>query len=312
MAFLRMLAGFVIAVSMLTVMPVGAQQHGTASPTHPSTPGAAHPAIAPIGRGASGARPVSPRVLPPIAPVQFAGMHPPHVSLLAPTSTAPPAPSSFSLTDTLHTGPGTARRGFGFRNLTERPGPEFPYLFADGGAQPNCSPFLPGGFGDAWFDRQFTCFGVPFLGVDFYPQDFLAPQLAYEPWLEGLATGGQQQFAVTEETLVAQDLQIIAAIVTKQAAESNPNQQITMLVLKEGIAFGVVDYWVDNGKLGYVTTYGRQNTIDLSQLDMQKTVDLNSSRGVTFALREGTGPSSAPPAAPEAAPAPPAAPAPSR
>ncbi len=61
-------------------------------------------------------------------------------------------------------------------------------------------------------------------------------------------------------------------------------------MLKDGIRFGVIDYWVTGDQLGYVTTYGRQNTIDLDRLDLEKTVNLNSSRGVPFVLQERTNP----------------------
>jgi hypothetical protein len=173
----------------------------------------------------------------------------------------------------------------GFRGESARIFPQFPYFFF-GGGQPVCSPLLPGDFGDAWFDRQFTCFGTPFYGVQFYPPGFLAPELAYEPWLEGLATSGQQDvYSVADDTLVAEDLGVIADIAATESAEPNPDQEITMLVLKEGISFAVTDYWVENGKLGYLTTYGRQNIIDLAQVDLDQTVKLNSLRGVPFVLR---------------------------
>jgi len=176
-------------------------------------------------------------------------------------------------------------RGFGFRP-ERRPFPHFPYFFFGGGPSA-CSPLLPGFFGAPWFDRQFTCFGTPFYGVDFYPQGFLAPELAYEPWLQGLAMSGEQQMdSVAGGALEAGNLDMIAAIAARESAESDPEQQVTVLVLKEGISFTVTDYWVEDGKLGYVTTYDRQNTIDLDRLDLDKTVKLNSARGIPFVLTE--------------------------
>jgi hypothetical protein len=182
-------------------------------------------------------------------------------------------------------------RGLGFRGEPARPFLQYPYFFF-GGGQPACSPFLPGYLGDPWFDRQFTCFGIPFYGVQFYPPGFLAPELAYEPWLEGLATGGEQQ--MYDDTLAVEDLDITAAIAATESYQSNPDEQITMLVLKDGIAFSVTDYWVEDGKLGYVTTYQRENTIDLDRLDLDQTVKLNSMRGIPFVLRERPAPSTPP------------------
>ena len=81
---------------------------------------------------------------------------------------------------------------------------------------------------------------------------------------------------VADGALEAGNLDLIASIAARESAESNPGQQVTTLVLKEGISFGVIDYWVDGDKLGYVTTYGIEKTIDLDRLDLDKTVKLNS------------------------------------
>jgi len=94
--------------------------------------------------------------------------------------------------------------------------------------------------------------------------------------------------------LLAGNLDMIAGIAARESAGANPNQQVTTLVLKDGISFGVTDYWVNGDKLGYVTTYGNQNTIDLDRLDFQKTVNLNSSRGIPFVLQERTNPPTPP------------------
>lgn len=132
--------------------------------------------------------------------------------------------------------------------------------------------------------------------MQFYPPGFLAPELAYEPWLEGLVTSGSQEmYAAVDDAIAAEDLDISASIAATESVASDRNQQITMLVLKEGISFMVVDYWVEDGKLGYVTTYGRQNTIDFDRLDLDQTVKLNSSRGVPFVLRNRPAGSTPPP-----------------
>jgi hypothetical protein len=87
---------------------------------------------------------------------------------------------------------------------------------------------------------------------------------------------------------------------------------ITMLYFKDGSVYALNNYWVEDSKLHYLTTYGGENAIDLSLIDIQKTVDVNASRGVTFTLRprpdaQPAGPGSPPPAAPEQ-PLPPAPP----
>ena len=127
--------------------------------------------------------------------------------------------------------------------------------------------------------------------MNFYPEGFLAPQLAYEPWLEGLPEANEQlMYGVGYDALIAENLDMIAGIAARESADSNPNVQITILMLKDGIGIGAVDYWVNGDKLGYVTTYGRQNTIDLDRLDLEKTVSLNSRRGIPFVLQERANP----------------------
>jgi hypothetical protein len=62
------------------------------------------------------------------------------------------------------------------------------------------------------------------------------------------------------------------------------NRPVVKLELTDGTIFDVFAYWVQNDRLYYVTTYNIQTSIPLSDLDLQKTVDLNSKLGVTFTL----------------------------
>ena len=85
------------------------------------------------------------------------------------------------------------------------------------------------------------------------------------------------------------------------------SQDETLLYLKDGSVFAVASYTVSNGKLQYATAYGEQNDIDLDLLDLQKTIDANATRGVTFTLTPPptTVPGAAKPGPPSPAPAPP-------
>jgi hypothetical protein len=79
-----------------------------------------------------------------------------------------------------------------------------------------------------------------------------------------------------------------------------PNQtagdaKIMLLYLTDGTVYALTNYWVADGKLHYVTQYGGENAIDMSQVDIQKTVDVNAKRGVSVTLRPG--PQAAPPQA---------------
>jgi len=62
---------------------------------------------------------------------------------------------------------------------------------------------------------------------------------------------------------------------------------LILLVLKDGTIYGVTDYWLEGGQLHYLASYGGANTLSLDHLDLQKTVDENWKRGVSFVLRPG-------------------------
>jgi hypothetical protein len=83
---------------------------------------------------------------------------------------------------------------------------------------------------------------------------------------------------------------------TSTAAAPVPSS--TAIYLKDGSSYDVMSYWLDAGKLHYITNYGGETTIEMDQLDLQRTVDENAQHGVTFTLR----PAPAAPA-PDASPA---------
>ena len=73
-----------------------------------------------------------------------------------------------------------------------------------------------------------------------------------------------------------------------------------IIYMKDGSSYAVTDYWLANGKLHYVTSYGGENAIDQSQLDLQRTVDQNAANGTNFILRpEPASPATASPVPPE-------------
>jgi hypothetical protein len=75
------------------------------------------------------------------------------------------------------------------------------------------------------------------------------------------------------------------------AAESNssPSQQLvqlTLFVLKNQTIYGATDYWLDDGRLTYISD-GTLSSADLSDVDWGRTTQLNSERGVKLVLRTG-------------------------
>ena len=75
------------------------------------------------------------------------------------------------------------------------------------------------------------------------------------------------------------------AIAPPSAAAPIAGANSTVLFLKDGTSFGVSDYWLEGGRLHYVTMYGGANAIELEAVDIQRTVDENAKNGLTFALR---------------------------
>jgi hypothetical protein len=59
----------------------------------------------------------------------------------------------------------------------------------------------------------------------------------------------------------------------------------TLIYFKDGTSFEVMSYWLDAGKLHYITNYGGETSVDMGQLDLQRTVDENSRVGVNFTLK---------------------------
>jgi hypothetical protein len=95
-----------------------------------------------------------------------------------------------------------------------------------------------------------------------------------------------------------------------QSSSSAAGNSYTVIYLQDGTSFAVADYWVADGKLHYVTSYGGENAVDLNQFDIERTTEENATRGVTVTLRGAaarnaptTPPTSTRPAATEQAPA---------
>lgn len=69
---------------------------------------------------------------------------------------------------------------------------------------------------------------------------------------------------------------------TGNVAESTPT---VLLYLKDGTMYAASDYWLVDNKLHYFVNYGGESTVDMDQVDLQRTVDENSKRGVRFSLK---------------------------
>ncbi len=75
------------------------------------------------------------------------------------------------------------------------------------------------------------------------------------------------------------------AVATHAPAEAAAEKTGAVLYLKNGSAYAVTNYWVAGGKVHYETSYGGGNSVELGDLDFQRSVDANAARGVDFTLR---------------------------
>jgi hypothetical protein len=148
-----------------------------------------------------------------------------------------------------------------------------------------------GGFGLGFFG-----FGVPFafgFGPDCNP--FWA-----EPWAFGCDSFGYLDGFGGYNAAYQQELPESSAQPTQEEPaeqsiyippqESSPEEIqaekiLFVLYMKDGALYAVTNYWIADGKLHYLTSYGGENTIEMSDLDLQKTVDVNTKRGVDFTLK---------------------------
>ena len=62
-------------------------------------------------------------------------------------------------------------------------------------------------------------------------------------------------------------------------------RSLVVLYLNDGSVYAVTNCWVAGGKLHYEASYGGENSLELSALDLQRTVNANAARGVDFTLR---------------------------
>jgi len=167
-------------------------------------------------------------------------------------------------------------RVFGFR-------PQNGFLFGFGGLG-FCSPF----------EGFFAGYGLQDWGCT--PGDYL-----FDPYFGG---GYSPDFTGTppDEDAQAADLDSDAAesdefqpdvIVEEEPAapvdrvphhRRSPHEPDAILQLTDGTMYGLRDYWAAHNRLYYVTNYGGQNSVPLSQIDFEKTRQLNAERGEQFAI----------------------------
>ncbi len=69
---------------------------------------------------------------------------------------------------------------------------------------------------------------------------------------------------------------------TGNVAASTPT---VLLYMKDGSTYPASDYWIADGKLHYNVDYSGESTVEIKDVDLQRTVDENAKRGVRFTLK---------------------------
>lgn len=142
--------------------------------------------------------------------------------------------------------------GFGFFGF----GLPFAYGFG-----PDCNPFWAEPF--AFGCNTLGYFGG-YGGYGFAPQE------------ENEVEPSQEQYPETN-VFVPQD--------QSSPEEIQAEKVLFVLYMKNGALYALTNYWIEDGKLHYLTSYGGENTIDMDDIDLQKTVDVNAKRGLDFTLK---------------------------
>lgn len=110
----------------------------------------------------------------------------------------------------------------------------------------------------------------------------------YGDYSGGSTMGGNYDVEAQGEDMQSQEQNpsiYLPAPAESSGEPSAATQPEVALFLKDGSVYAISDYWLAGGELHYVTNYGGENSLDLSQIDLQRTVDANARRGVPFLLR---------------------------
>ncbi len=164
----------------------------------------------------------------------------------------------------------------------------FPPFFFDAFA---CDPFLVNPFCPFCATGRILKLNRPFVPGTFFFDEFF-PRRFFPAFGTGVLLGGVPMMAAPSEQPPAEKEKpteagkfVEEAAPPTPGAEQPPARPVTLLMLKNGWMYGLTEYWIEDGRLHYVTTYGGENSVPLEQVDFDRTVQLNAERGVEFVLR---------------------------
>jgi len=71
---------------------------------------------------------------------------------------------------------------------------------------------------------------------------------------------------------------------SEEPATNLPTERYWLVALRDNTILLVNDYWLENSTLNYVTRDGRKSSVDLGNVDLDLTKQLNQQRGLAFEL----------------------------
>ncbi len=121
----------------------------------------------------------------------------------------------------------------------------------------------------------------------------VVPQIVEVPVV---VVGAVQDASIEEESASRSSFPAVAGLpsnwnerlqVAEPGLRSQPPSlpQLTLMVLKHGSIFAAIDYWLEDGRLFYLSSTGAVSSVALGDLDWSMTTRLNTERGVRFVLR---------------------------
>jgi len=73
---------------------------------------------------------------------------------------------------------------------------------------------------------------------------------------------------------------------TSQGKPRGASAALTLLALRNETIYAVTDYWLDGDRLDYLLPSGTRGTCALSDLDLARTTQLNTERGVSVKFHD--------------------------
>jgi hypothetical protein len=75
-------------------------------------------------------------------------------------------------------------------------------------------------------------------------------------------------------------------LTTQAALTQTPSSSLTLIALRNETIYAVASYWLDGDNLGYSLPSGAHSSCALNEVDLARTTQLNSERGISISFRE--------------------------